>query len=67
VLRLVPFFFCERRGMRRFRLSTYLFVYICVILLIFLFSGLAMMVENIFNDNMDNVYTFAAMIKVLHT
>ena len=34
-----------------------------VMLLIFLFSRLAKILGNIFNDNMDNVYIFAAIMK----
>jgi len=29
----------------------------------FLFSGLEMRVGNIFNDNLDNIYTLAAMME----
>jgi len=47
----------------KIRPSILLFIYIGVMLLILLLSRLAMIVGNIFNYNMDNVYTFAAMIK----
>jgi len=39
------------------------FIYSGVMLLIYLFTSLAMIVGNIFNDNLDNIYTFAAMMK----
>jgi hypothetical protein len=39
------------------------FVYSVVMLLIFLFSGLAVICIRTFNDNMDNVKTFSAMMK----
>jgi len=63
VLRLAPFFFYERKGLRKFIPSTLLSLYICVMLLIFLFCRLAIIVGNIFNVNMNNVYSLAAMMK----
>jgi hypothetical protein len=53
----------QKERIAKFRPSALLFIYSCVMLLFFLFSGLAMIFGNIFNDNMDNVYTFAAMMK----
>jgi hypothetical protein len=47
---------------RKFRSSALLFVYSGVMLLIFLFCRVAIKFGNIFIDNIDNVYTFAAMI-----
>ena len=59
---LVTYFLHERR-LRRFRPWTLLSMYNGVILLIFLFSILCMIVGNIFNDNLDKVYTFAALME----
>ena len=40
-----------------------MFIYSGVMLLIYLFTSLAMIVGNIFNDNLDNIYTFAAIMQ----
>ena len=53
----------RKKGFLKCRTSTLLSMYSCVMLLIFLFNGLAMIFGNVFNDNMDNVYTFATMMK----
>jgi hypothetical protein len=63
VLRLAPYFLDERRRFRKCRLSTLLFIYSCVMLLIFLFISLALIFGNMFNYKMDNVYTLAAMMQ----
>jgi len=60
---LASYFLDERRRFRKFSPSTPLSIYRCVMLLIFLFSRLAVMFENIFNDITDNVYAFAAIMK----
>jgi len=62
VLGLAPYFLDERR-FRKFRPSTLLSVYNGMMLLMFLFSGLEMRVGNSLNENLENVYTFAAMMK----
>ena len=53
----------RKERFRKFRPSTLVFIYFGVMLLIYLFTSLAMIVGNIFNDNLDNFYTFAAMMK----
>jgi hypothetical protein len=63
VLGLDLFFLDERRRFRKFRPSTVVLVDSGLMLLIFLFIRLAMIFSNIFNNNMDNVYTFVAKIK----
>jgi len=63
VLGLAPYFLDERRRIRKFGPSTLLSTYSSMIILIFLCNRLAMIVGNIFNDNMENVYTFAAIMK----
>jgi len=62
VLGLAPCFLDERR-FRKFRPSTIVSIYNGVMLPIFLFSSLEMRVGNSFNDNLDTVRTFAAMME----
>jgi len=62
VLGLAAYFLDERR-FRQFRPSTLLSIYNGVLLPIFLFSRLELRVGNSFNDNLDNVCTFAAMME----
>jgi hypothetical protein len=63
VLSLAPYVLDERRRFRNFRPSTLPSIYIYVMLRIFPFSRLAIIFGNIFNSNLDNVYTLAAMMK----
>ena len=58
-LGLVPYFLDVRR-LRKVSPSTYLSIYIGVM---FLFSRLAVTVGNSFNDGLDNLYTFAAIMQ----
>jgi hypothetical protein len=60
---LAPYFMKERI-FRKFRPSTLLSIYIGVMLLTFLFIRLALIVGNSYNDNLENVYTLAAMMKI---
>jgi hypothetical protein len=63
ILGLAPFFLEEGRGVRKFRSSKCLCIYSAVMLLIFLCSKLAMIIEKLCNDNMDDVDTFATTMK----
>ena len=58
-LGLVPYFLEERR-LRKVRPPSHLSIYIGVM---FLFSRLAVIVGNSFNDGLDNVHTFAAIMQ----
>ena len=62
ILGLDPYSLYERRRFRKFWSSTLLSVYNFAMLLIFLYVRLAVIIGNIFNDSLDNVSTFAAMM-----
>jgi hypothetical protein len=64
VLGLAPFILVEERGFRKFRASTFMSVY-SVAMLVFVLPGeLLMIIWKGFGEEMDDVYTFAATMKI---
>ena len=63
VLGLAPFILEEERGFRKFRASTFMSVY-SVTMLVFILLGESLTVmRTVLRKEMDNVYTFATMMK----
>jgi hypothetical protein len=63
ILGLAPFILVEERGFRKFRASTFMSVYSVAMLVIILFGELRVFMGKGIHETMDNVYTFATMMK----
>jgi hypothetical protein len=63
VLGLAPFILVEESGFRKFRASTFMSVYSVAMLVIVLVGELLVIIGKGFPEAMDNVYTFATMMK----
>jgi hypothetical protein len=64
VLGLAPFILVEERGFRKFRASTSMSAYSVAMLVIVLLCEVLTIMGKGFGEEMDNVYTFATMMKV---
>ena len=63
VLGLAPFILVEERGFRKFRASTFMSVYSVAMLVIVLLGELLMIIGKGYGEAMDNVYTYATVMK----
>jgi hypothetical protein len=63
ILGLAPFILKEERGFRKFRASTFMSIYSVAMLVIVLFGELQMIIWKGGLEELDNVYTFATMMK----
>jgi len=64
ILGLAPFILEEEGGFRKFRASTFMSVYSAVMLVFVLFREVLTIIRKGFHEEMDNVYTFATVMKV---
>jgi len=63
MLGLAPFILEEGRGFRKFRASTFMFVYSAAMFVIVLLGELVLVIGNGDREAMENVYTFATTVK----